>query len=66
MPGGSEGIEAALDEFDRLAATEDSVRMQHALMVFLTQHTATAQLGLRIPSLEERSYWKVLPSKRKT
>ncbi|MGH9971652.1 MAG: hypothetical protein ACREBG_28185 [Pyrinomonadaceae bacterium] len=62
--GGAEGIEAALDAFDRLAQTEDVLRMKHALMLFLMHDPAVARLGLRIPSLEERSPWKVLPSKR--
>jgi hypothetical protein len=62
--GGEKGVEAALDEFDRLSQREDLVRMQHALMLFLTHHPAVSKLGLRVPSLEERGPWKVLPSKR--
>jgi hypothetical protein len=58
------GLEAALDEFDRLALREDRVRLQHALMVFLTEHPAAAGFGINIPSLEERSPWKVLPSRK--
>jgi hypothetical protein len=60
--GGLEGVWAALDEFDRLAATEDLESMRYALLVFLTHHPDVAKLGLRIPSLEERSLWKTLPS----
>jgi|SRR5215475_12816745 len=63
--GGEEGVKAALDEFDRLSQSEDRLRMQHALMLFLTHHPAVSELGLRVPSLRERSPWKVLPSKRK-
>jgi hypothetical protein len=62
--GGAEGIEAALDEFDRLAEREDKIRAQRTLMHFLIRHPAAAELGLRVPSLEERNPWKVLPSKR--
>lgn len=61
---GVEGIETAMDEYDRLAETEDSGRLRHALMLFLTHHPEAAKLGLRIPSLEERSPWKVTPSKK--
>jgi hypothetical protein len=61
--GGLDGIESALAEFARLAEHEDLVRLQHALMVFLTDSPA-AEYGLRIPTLQERSPWKVLPSKR--
>lgn len=65
--GGAEGveaIEAALDEFERLAGGEDLPRLQHALMVFLSQHPAAARLGLRVPPLSERSPSQVLPSRR--
>jgi hypothetical protein len=62
--GGAEGIEAALDEFDLLTEREDKIRVQHALMHFLTHHPAATELGLRVPSLEERNPWKVLPGKR--
>lgn len=64
-PGGIDGVEAALDEFDRLAANEDSGRLRHALLIFLTHNSDVATLGLRIPSLEERSPWKVAPSNKK-
>jgi len=62
--GGAKGIEAALDEFERLAAREDLPRLQHALMLFLSQHPAAARLGLRIPPLAERSPSQIPPSKR--
>ena len=61
---GAEGIEAALNEFERLRQHEDLPRLQHALMVFLSQHPAAAQLGLRIPPLADRSPSQILPSKR--
>jgi len=64
VQGGAEGIEAALDEFDRLTEREDKIRAQRALMQFLLHHPAATELGLRVPSLEERNPWKVLPSKR--
>ena len=47
-------IEAALDEFDRLARSHDRAMLQYALINYLTQHADLAALGLRIPSLEER------------
>lgn len=62
--GGVEGIEAALDEFERLGEGEDRVRLQHALMLFLAHHSEVAELGLRIPSLAERSPSQILPSDR--
>lgn len=61
-----EGIEAAMDEFDRLTETEDRVRLQHALMVFLANNQAFSGYGLRIPSLEKRGDWKTLPSRKIT
>ena len=61
---GIEGMEAALDEFDRLKQSEDLARLQHALLLFLTQHPAATQLGLRIPPLGERNPSQILPSKR--
>jgi hypothetical protein len=64
LPGGTAGVEAALDVFDELAAVEDLGRLRYALMVFLTHHPAVAELGLRLPSLEERSPSSVLPSRR--
>lgn len=64
-PGGVEGIEAALDEYDRLSAEEDPLVLRRALMIFLTHHPEATRLGLRVPSLKERGPWKVLPSRRK-
>jgi hypothetical protein len=61
---GIEGMEAALDEFDRLKQSEDLARLQHALMLFLSEHPAATQLGLRIPPLAERNPSQILPSKR--
>ncbi len=64
QPGGIEGLEATLDEFDRLALREDLLRLQHALMIFLSQEEAASQLGLRIAPLAERSPSQILPSRR--
>jgi hypothetical protein len=61
---GIEGMEAALDEFDRLKQSEDLARLQHALMLFLSEHPAATELGLRIPPLAERNPSQILPSKR--
>jgi hypothetical protein len=62
--GGLTDIEAMLDAFDRLRASADRARLQHALSVVLAHHPALAELGLRVPSLEERSPWKTWPSRR--
>jgi hypothetical protein len=62
--GGIEGVEAVMDEFERLVEHEDLARAQYALMSFLTNHPVATRLRLRVPSLVERSPWKVLPSKR--
>ena len=64
LRGGIEGVEAALDEFDRMYAKENRGRLRHAFMVFMTHNKHVAELGLRTPSLEERSSWKLLSSKR--
>jgi hypothetical protein len=56
-------VEAILDAFDRLRVSGDPA-LRHALSVVLTHHPATAELGLRLPSLEERSPWKTWPSRR--
>ena len=61
---GVEGMEAALDEFDRLKQSEDLARLQHALMLFLSEHPAATELGLRVPPLAERNPSQILPSKR--
>lgn len=61
--GGAEGIEAALDEFDRLLTGGDRLLARYSLLLFLTHHPEVAKLGLHIPSLEERSPWKLRPSK---
>lgn len=63
--GGLDGVEAALDEFDRLAAKEDRGRLRHALLIFLTHDSEVAKLGLSIPSLEKRSPWKLAPSNKR-
>ncbi len=59
------GVEAALDLFDRLRASEDLGLLRHALMRFLVEHPAAGKLGLRIPSLIERAPWMAAPSNRK-
>ena len=58
-------VEAALDEYDALAASEDNRRARQALMEFLTHHPAAAELGLRVPDLAQRAPWMVRPSRRK-
>jgi hypothetical protein len=58
-------VEAALDEYDALAASEDNRRARHALMEFVTHHPAAAELGLRVPDLAQRAPWMVRPSRRK-
>lgn len=61
--GGLEGMEAALDKFDQLAgAGEDMGELRYELMRFLTQNPNARKLDLRIPDIEERSAWKVIPS----
>lgn len=65
-PEGLDGVEAALDEFDRLAAKEDGGRLRHALMIFLTHDSRVDKIGLRIPTLEERSPWKLAPSNKRS
>jgi len=58
------GAAAALDEFDRLRPTEDPARLRHALMQLITHHPDVSRIGLRIPSIERRAPWNVLPSRR--
>jgi hypothetical protein len=63
--GGGEiaGVESALDEFDRMDAGEDPLALRYALQVFLTHDSAAQALGLRVPSLAERSPWLTVPSR---
>ena len=61
--GGIDDVEEILDRYDQLKGTDDPVRLRHALNVVLTNHPTVDALGLRLPSLEERSPWKVTPSK---
>ena len=61
-PGGIEGIEAALDEFDRLAPSVGRVQAQYALQLFLAHQPDVHRLGLRLPPLQERNPWKIRPS----
>ena len=63
--GGLQGLEAALDKFDKLAEHEDKVFLHYELMRFLTHYPEIAKFGLHIPSLEQRSAWKTIPSKKK-
>lgn len=58
------GIEAALDEFDRLVEGEGMgvVRAQYGLQRFLAHYSGLSELGLRLPSLQERAPWKLRPS----
>ncbi len=61
---GLDGVEAVLDEFERLATKEDNGRLRHALLIYLTHDSRVAKLGLRVPPLEKRSPWKLAPSKK--
>jgi hypothetical protein len=61
--GGIEGVEALLDRVEALARREDAARLRYALSVVLTHLPIIAELGLRLPSLEERAAWKVAPSR---
>lgn len=62
--GGVTDLEDILERFERLRSSRDPAALRHSLSVVLTHHPAVAELGLRLPSLEERSSWKVWPSKR--
>jgi len=59
--GRIEDVEELLDRFDAMKGTADPNRLRHALTVVLTHHPTVGALGLRLPSLEERSPWKTLP-----
>jgi len=61
--GGIEGIESALDEFNRMDAHEDPLELRHALQLFLAHHGAVRELGLHAPGLQERAPWAVTPSR---
>jgi hypothetical protein len=65
LPGQDEAakVEAVLDEFETLMASEDKRRAQRALASFVTHHPAAARLGLRVPDLEQRAGWKARPSR---
>jgi len=55
-----EAVKVVLDEFDDFLKNGiDKVQLQDSLMSFLVHHPAVAELNLYIPSLEERSPWKV-------
>jgi hypothetical protein len=60
--GGIEGIEKALNEFDLMRPMQDAQRLRYALLSFLANNKEVSKLGLFIPSLEERSPQKVIPS----
>ena len=53
------GVEAALDEFDRLRGSAKIRRLQRALMEFITHDPLAYEAGLHVPPLEERAAWKV-------
>jgi hypothetical protein len=63
---GLDGVEAVLDEFERLATREDPGRLRHALLIYLTHDSQVAKLGLRVPTLEERSPWKLAPNRKRS
>jgi hypothetical protein len=58
------GVQAALDEFDRLRGSEDPRRLQHALTQFVAHYPEASKAGLRVPPLETRDPWAVRPSTR--
>jgi hypothetical protein len=60
--GGFEGVEAALDKFESLIEKKGEGAMRNALMSFLAHNPDIRKLGLRIPSIEERSAWKLASS----
>ncbi len=51
-PGGIEGLEAAMDAYDRLAqrGNIDPGRLRYALHLFLTHRDELDKLGLEMPS----------------
>ena len=57
-------LEEILDRYDELKIAGDPGRLRHALTVVLTHHPAVDALGLKLPSLEQRSPWKIAPSRR--
>jgi hypothetical protein len=64
-PGGTAGLTAALDEFDRLRASgEDPLALQRALSILITHHPEAARLGLSVPDLADRAPWAAVPSRR--
>lgn len=58
---GEAGLEAVLDEAERVAERESIEMVKYALMVFITHHPEGRRLP--IPPLEERSPELVVPSK---
>jgi hypothetical protein len=64
--GGIGDVEEILDRYEQLKGTDDPVRLRYALYAVLTNHPTVDALGLKLPSLEERSPWKVTPSNRQT
>ena len=60
--GGLDGMETMMDKLEEIALYEDKGRLRYELMLLLTHYPEAARLGLRIPSIEERSAWKVIPS----
>jgi hypothetical protein len=62
--GNVDDVEEILDRYEQLKGSDDPGRLRHALTVVLNHHPTVAALGLKFPSLEERSPWKVTPSRR--
>jgi hypothetical protein len=62
--GAIDDLEEILDRYDQLKGTGDPGRLRHALTVVLTHHPTVDALGLKLPSLEQRSPWKIAPSRR--
>jgi tyrosinase len=59
---GEAGLNDVLDEAERAAQVEDIELVKYALMVFITHHQEGRRLP--IPSLEERSPEKIVPSQK--
>lgn len=61
--GGLEGLEAAMDELDRLAETRDPQELWWALNVFLA-HYPTGEAGISVPSFPDQVPWQFAPGRR--
>lgn len=60
--GGTAGLQAVLDETEKVGATENPELVRYALMLFITHHPTGNQL--KIKPLEKRAPQLVLPSKQ--